>query len=780
MNIFRTYKKSSSFLWINIIGLSIGLAASILLILLIVSELSYDKHFLNADRIVRVYTSSFDNNGNVTNTPICRRSAYTEVCEKVAGIKTATQIFDIGENEIKINEKTFHSKRIFLVDKGFIDVFSLTFIEGTQGSALSDNNSVILTKNKAIEFFGTPEKAIGKKLSIAYIEGTITAVVENMPHNTHFSFEILVNINVLSNWLDNAGLEFHTFYLLEPNVPIEKVRENIEQEYTSSLESFSARFNTKYSGKTDMLKDIYLKSAEVRTLNKQSSMSFIYILSALTIIIMLLAITNFINLFMAQGEIRMKEIGIRKTNGAHVINIVKQFFSEVGILVAISFIAGLIIAIFLIPYFSEIIKRDIHLEQLGSTVFITGVILLFIITVSLSAFYPSFYLSRFNPLAILANKIKFSKKTLNIAIVIIHSVITIILIAFLLVIDRQIGHLRNLPIGYEPKDVLNVIASHATASQYDALRQELLTIPEIKLVSRGDHRVGDGASGEGIKLNRADEAKFEISGYRISPGICEIMGLKLVDGNFFNEITPDSIKEVILNEAAIKMLGLKYPVAGKTVILGETEFQINGVVKDFYYDNPVNNIEPLVLEKINGGYCIAIKFNDNINRLTAQEKVLSVFRKFDPEFVLNPIWSSDIYENKFTEFKTYSKIITTFSILSVIIAMMGLVGLHLYSTVRRTKEVGIRRIHGATSTIIFRMLSLNIVKWIVIAGIFAAPVIYFITTSILKNYANHVSFDWTMIIIPVLIQCLIAIIITSGITIKALLQNPADVIKHNS
>ena len=187
-----------------------------------------------------------------------------------------------------------------------------------------------------------------------------------------------------------------------------------------------------------------------------------------------------------------------------------------------------------------------------------------------------------------------------------------------------------------------------------------------------------------------------------------------------------------------------------------------------------------MLTKINRGYFINIKFNDNINRFNAQEKVLSVFRKFDPEFVLNPIWSSDIYENKFTEFKTYSKIITTFSILSVIIAMMGLVGLHLYSTVRRTKEVGIRRIHGATSNIIFRMLSLNIVRWIVIAVIFAAPVIYFITTSVLKNYANYVSFDWTMIIIPVLIQCLIAIIITSGITIKALLQNPADVLRYNN
>ena len=780
MNIFRTYKRSSSFLWINILGLSIGLAVSILLILLIISEYSFDKHFWNSDRIVRVYTSSTGSNGDIMNTPKCRRSAYSEVPEKVAGIKAATQIYDIGGNEIKINDKTFQSKSIYMIDKGFIDVFSLKFIEGAPGNALSDNKTVILTKSKAIELFGIPSKAIGEKVSIMGIEGIIAAVVENMPYNTHFSFEVLANINALGEWINNAGLEFHTFYLLEPNVSVEKVRDNIEREYTSSLKPFSAQFNNKYTGKTDMLTDIYLISTDVRTLDKQSSISFIYILSALAIIIMLLAITNFINLFMAQGEIRMKEIGVRKTNGANVIDIVKQFFSEVGALVSISFIFGLIMAIFLMPHFSEIVKRDIHPEQIVNNTFITGIILLFIITVSLSAVYPSFYLSRFSPLAILTNKIKFSKKTLNTAIVIIQSAITISLIAFLIVIDRQVGHLRSLPLGYEPKDVLYVVASYAVAPQYDALRQELLSLPEIRLVSRGEHMIGGGTSGEGIKLNRAIEAYFTIDEYRIAPGICEIMGFQLVDGDFFNMTNSESINEVILNEAAIKMLGLEYPITGKTILLNDIEQQISGVIKDFYYDNPVNNIEPLLLKKISRGHNIYIKFHNNINRLAAQEKVLAVFRKFDPDFILNPIWSSDIYEQNFTEFKTYSKIISTFSFLSILIAMMGLVGLHLYSTVRRTKEVGIRRIHDATSAIVFRMLSFGIIKWIIVAGILAAPIIYFITTSVLKNYTNHVSFDWTMIIIPVLIQCLIVIGITSGITIRALLQNPADVLRYNN
>ena len=778
MNIFRAYRKSASFLWINILGLSIGLAASILLILLIISELSYDKHFPNADRIVRVYTSCTEDNGDTEDTPKCRRSAYTEVPERVAGIKAATQIYDIGSNEIKINEKTFRSKSLFMVDKGFIEIFSLKFIEGDSGSALSDINTVILTESKAIEIFGTPEKAIGEKLSVSDMDITIAAVVEDMPYNTHFYFDILANINASGDWINDAGLEFHTFYLLEPNVSVEKIRKNIEQEYTYSLKPFSEQFNGKTTGKTDMLIDIYLKS-ETWTLDKQSSMSFIHTLSALSIIIMLLAVTNFINLFMAQGDIRMKEIGIRKTNGAGIIDIVKQFFSEVGVLVAISFITGLIMAICLIPYFSGIVSRDIHPEQLGGPVFIAGVLILFIITVFLSAFYPSLYLSRFNPLAILTNKIKVSKNKLNIAIVIVQSAITITLMSFLLVIDRQVNHLRNLPLGYELKDVLCVIPGNTARAQYDAIRQELLAVPEIKLVSRGQHLIGRGTSAEGIKLNREVETDFVIDACRIAPGVCEIMGFELIDGDFFKTTTPDSIKEVILNEAAVKMLGLEYPVAGKPIFINDNEQQISGVVKDFYYDNPVNNIAPLIMTKTNRNNIVYIKFNDNIPRLAAQQKVFDVFRKFDPEFVPNMIWSRDVYEQNFTVFKTYSKIITVFSFLSVLIAMMGLIGVHLYSTVRRTKEVGIRRIHGATPAIIFRVLSVNIIKWIIIAGIFAAPVIYLIATSVLKTYTNHVSFNWTMIIIPILIQCLIAIIVTSGVTIRALLRNPADVLRDN-
>jgi ABC-type antimicrobial peptide transport system, permease component len=776
MNILNPYKKSSVFLWINIIGLSIGLAASILLILLIVSEFSYDKHFKNADRIVRVYTSTTDEEGNTRNYAICRRSAYQEVPEKVAGIKSAAQVYNIGRNDFIYESEKFQGMKTFMVDKEFLDIFQLKYIDGTPESALSDLNSFVLTESSAKAFFGSSQDVIGKNLSLMEMEGYVSAVVEDLPYNTHFSFDVLVNIKVMSDWINNAGLEFHTFYLLENDSNVEEVRKNIEKEYTSSLKPFSERLSREFVGKTDLLSDIYLKSSDVSTLEKQSNMSFVRILSILALLILFLAITNFINLFMAQGEHRMREIGVRKTNGAHALDIIKQFFSEVSILIAVAFIVGLVLAIYTVPYFADMVRRDIRLDQLIGPTFVIGAIILFIITVVLSAFYPSFYLSRFNPLAILTNKVSFSKNTLNVIVVIFQSVITIILIAFLIIIDRQTGHLQNLPLGYEPEDVLCV--SYGNAS-YDVISQELLTVPEIKAVSGGHHFIGGGASGQAVKLSNSDEKNNLINEYRIMPGLCELMGFRLEEGDFFKTTTPDSIYEVILNEAAVKMLDLKSPVTEKTVFLNGVERQVTGVIKDFYYDNPVNKIEPLLLTKINNANVVYIKFNDNINNITAKQKVQDAFHKIDPQYILDSRWSSEIYEQKFTELKTYSKVVMTFSFLSVVIAMMGILGIHLNSTVRRTKEVGIRRIHGATSLMIFNILTTSIVKWIVLAGLFAAPVIYFVTNNVLKNYENHVSFDWTMIVIPILVQCAIAIIVTSSITLKALSRNPVDVLKHN-
>lgn len=775
MNIFRLYKKTSLFLWINIIGLSIGLAVSILLVLFVANEFSYDKHIANNERIVWL-TTILKENDRTDKYPINLRKAYTELPAKVPGVEAAVQVYNLRENEFIYEGERYPNVNLTMADKDYFDVFSMKFIEGTPQSALTDERSIVLTEKIAKSIFGNPANAMGKELKTEHFSFVVSGVVEANPYNTHLTFETLANIKPLSTF---GGLEYYTYYLIKENVSVDDTRAAIEKEYAAIIEPFGRQFGAEASGKTELLTDIYLKSEVINFWGKQSNMKFVWLLSFLAVFILILAVTNFINLFMAQGETRMKEIGVRKTAGAQISDIVRQFFSEITVVVSVAFIAGFLLMFLLTPHFARLVNREIDSSQLLNPQFIMGGLSLFIITIVLSAFYPSFYLSRFNPLAILNKQISFSKRNLNVIVVVFQSFISIVLLSFILIIYQQIRYLQSLPLGYSPDNVVMIFGNKTVSGSYDAVKQELSSLPDVLMVSGGTHMVGGGASGQGIKLKETDQAFLSVKEYRIQAGLCELIGFQLIEGEFYKETTHDSIPQIILNEAAVKGLGLEPPVVGKKIYYRKN-MEIIGVVKDFYYGNPANKIEPLILTRVFGyPNLYYIKVREGVNRMEAEQSVQAVFRQFDPDFTLNAIWSSDLYADKFKDLKINEKIIMIASLLSVFIAMMGLMAMHLYSTIRRTKEIGLRRINGASRASIFKLLSANVVRWVVVAGILAAPVTYLIGYELFKQQYNSISLDWFVFVIPVLIQGIVAILTTSGVTLRALSVNPVTVLKQD-
>ena len=777
MNILRAYKRTRFFLVINIIGLAIGLAVSIMLILFVVNELSYDKHFPNYERIIRLNSVKEEEGKDKIVYGINLRKAYTEIPGKVPGIEASTQVYNNGGSaDLTYDKSTFSNLEMLMVDPEFFKVFKIKFIEGTPETALSDKNSIVITRKQADIIFGSPENAFGKTVKANQSEITVSGVVEDLPANTHFSFDVLTNIQSIE-WLDQAGgLEFYTYYLIDANSSVDAVSEAIVKEYQPMMDAWGKHFQGKAYGAAEKLEDIYMNSEVGFDIGKRNSMSFIWLLSVLAILILFLAIANFINLFIAQGEIRMPEIGIRKANGALMGDIVRQFFSEVSFIVLISFAIGLILTILLTPYFSELIDKDIDLLQLLNPWFIVCVVLLFAITVLLSSSYPSFYLSHFSPLDIIGKRIKFSKQKLTVAIVIFQSVITIVLISYILLINRQSSYLENIPLGYNPKNVMILFPSGSMSKSYPAIKDGLLSSPQIEQVSYAEHVIGMGWSGQGIGLLDNREKNYSINENRIGPGLSELMEFQLKEGEFFKENAPDSLIQIVLNEAAVKMLGLEYPVAGKYVnYKGNAE--VVGVVKDFYYQDPAGAVQPLVLSKPWSVGPIYIRFGDNITRISAENIVSTVLGKFDPDYVLDTRWSEDIHLKKFENLKTQSNIILMASCLSMFIAMMGLVAVHLYATARRTKEIAIRRVNGATTRNVFALLSYDITKWVVIAGIFAVPLAYYFALEWISGYTNRTTLGWSIFILPVVVQCIVAIIVTSGVSLKALSRNPVESLK---
>jgi len=775
MKFFNSYKRSRFFLWVNITGLAIGLAASILLILFVVNELSYDKHFANYQRIVRLLTVS-DANGNLTYYPINLRTAYTDLPQNVPGVEAAVQLYDMRDPELINGHQRFQKVNAQLADPEFFKVFQMKFVQGNAETSFTAPDAAVLTRHFANIVFGSPEAAMNQPISVGGTNFVVSGVVEELPKNTSFSFDML-GAMATAPWLKKSGLELLTFYLIKKEASLQTTRTGIEDAYRTLVKPWGEVVGSPNAhGETELLSDVHLKS---KALGASGNMRFIYILTGLALFILILAVTNFINLFLTQGEMRMQEIGIRKSNGAQIGDIVRQFFTEVAMVVGFAFIIGLFLAVLCAPYFGQLINKNIDMIQLLNPMFILAAIVLFVITVVLSAFYPALYLSRFSPLEILGKRIRFSKRRLTAGTVIFQSVISIVLLSVILVLYKQSSYLQKLPLGYNPKNVVSVATGNIINSlkSYQAVKQELLKHPEIKAVAGSDHIVGDGSSGQVIALWGAPkEDNKPINEYRMLTGMPELMELKLVEGRFWQESDPDSIPLLILNEAAVKMLGGESPIEKNYNYSGEAK--VIGVVKDFYYGDPASSIAPIVLSnRIYNLHWLNIRFNENVNPIQARQIMLDVFHQFDPDFVINPIWSIDVYQNKFKEIKTLTLTVVIGSIISIFVAMLGLLAIHLYSSMRRTKEIGIRRIHGAEKASVFLLLSMDVLKWIGIAALFAIPISIYIISEMLNNYTNRVHPDWTIFVFPILIQCVIAILITSGVSLSVLSQNPVKSLK---
>ncbi len=782
MKLFRAYQKTRFFLVVNILGLAVGLAAAIMLILFVINEYSYDRHFANAERIVSLNTVSESQDLSEVD-PINLRTAYTELPDRVPGIEAAVQIYSArgGIWELRHGAERFPGVKMLQTDPEFFKVFQMRFVESSAESALGDPASLVLTRPRAEAMFGSAGNAMGKTLTTDDLFGgpdlvyTVTAVVEPLPLNTHFSFDALCLIESLPIIREAGGREFFTFYLIEAGQPLNDVRAAIEKEYTAQIRPWSERLNRASRGQTERLTDIYLKSEASRTLGTRNTMGFIWMLGALALVILVFAITNFINLFTAQGETRMKEIGVRKTYGAQPGDLVRQLFGEVGALVTVAFVIGMVLAVQLTPAFSNLIGKPIDIRQFFNPTFIVCTVALLIVTIVLSASYTSFYLSRQNPLDILGKRLAFSKSRLTTAVVCFQSAVTIVLMTFIIVVNRQGNYLKDIPLGYNPYNVM-IVPSNSTLGdnyeKYQAVKQELASLPFVAEVAGSDHNIGQNFSGQAIRMPNSADGTVAINEYRIFPGLGELMRFEMVEGEFWDEQT--NVNPIVLNEAAVQMLGLEPPYVGQQVGYYMGPATIVGVVRDFIYTEPSDVIQPLVFS---GPFTLRyyyIRLHDGTDGAQAQAAIQAALRRFDPDYVLSPQWSEDIYESKFSNINSQGRIIFVGSVLSIVLAMLGLLAIHLYSAVRRTKEIGVRRINGATQGQIFLLLSADMLRWIVVAGVVAVPVAWWLGARWLSSAVNHASLGPMVFILPVIALMIIALAVTSGVSLRVCSRNPID------
>ena len=779
-NLYQLAGKNKPTLATNVIGLSIGLATTILLATFILHEWSYDRHFSKADNIYRLHTIWKEAENESVN-PINLRKAFTELPQNVPGIEKAVQIYRGGNIELIFNNIRYAGNRLLFVDSTFFGVFDFNVIEGAAEYALHDPGAVVLTKSLAYKIFGD-NPAVGKILEIENKSYTISAVTDDVPENTHFTFDLLIPMIALDYMHQLGGLEFFTYYLFDSNADPQAIGNAICEENTEILTDRFSSFNFDLSSEIEPLTRLHLFSNASYDLGPRGSINTIILVGAIAVLIMFLALTNFVNLFVIAGEQRAKEIGIKKVNGARRKDIIIQFFTETTFIVGISFFIGLVLATLLLPQFGDLMWRRFPEDIFQSPALIGTLTWIFIITVILSGSYPALYLSRLKPAAILKPQ---SGRTGRKKVVVglaggIQLIITLVLLTYLFGINNQIQYMKNLSPGFTPQGLVNIFNLNDNMKrQYLDIRDQLLNIPEVEGTAASFHTVGGGTSGQGIRLQESPSDNIlAINEYRVQPGLCRLLELEIKEGRFFDpELTTDG-QSVILNEAAERMLGLTSAV-GRSVVMFQNPLEVIGVVKDFHYESAAREVQPLVFTTYSGNINnIVVRLAPQTDHLSAMEKIEQTLKSFDEDYIFSTRNTLDIYRNYYAGEERLGKIIRMGAAIAVIIVMMGIFMLVSQSISRRTKEIGIRKVLGGSTSKMLALLYYSSLKWIAIASAIALPVSYFMLDQWLQNYAVKAPVSWWLFLQGIIIVLVLETVITIGQTWRVARRNPVESLRY--
>lgn len=800
---FRNLMKRKIYSFINVTGLAIGMAVCLLIVLFIKSETGFDKFHEEGNNIYRlVVDRKYPGRSTAySNIPQSYAQAVKQECPEV---KEAVRIFNfLGGNgfQLKYEDRKFEEGGALFADSNFFRVFKADIISGSESFALNKLNSVVLTENAAIKYFGSVDKAVGKFLQP---EGDnqpleVTAVCSNWPESSHFDFEMLISTAGKEDFNNINFVNFaaHTYLLLHANSKPQAIESkmpaiiekhatgDIERQFGVSYKKFQEAGNG-YNYYLQPLKKIHLISHLESELKPNGSLTAVYIFSVVAIFILLIACVNFINLSTARSGERAKEVGIRKTFGSDKKSLVYQFLSESALLSLIAMLLSIGLAFLLLPMFNQISGKDLKLVgilQINSLLILVSITL---ITGLFAGMYPAFVLSSFRPIQVLRGKFKTGSygSALRNGLVVFQFAISVILIICTIIVNLQMQYMTSEKLGFNKEHTIIIERTDLLADNTRAFKNELKQIAGVENVS-GTSAMPGQENYFGVSWQeRGSKEPMTGRGIITDDQYQAALELQLTQGRYFSKDFPTDSLAVILNENAVKEMGLKNPLGAQ--ITSPDEFYngpdgtqyiytVIGVVKDFHYQSLHQPIAPLVF--VNSSrfndvmFLTAVKvkadnFKETVSNIEAKWKEFVKDRPFHYEFLDNTI-SAQYYAESITE-----RIFTFFSSLAIFIACIGLLGLVAYTTQQRVQEIGIRKVLGASVGSITAMLSKHFINLVLMALVFAVPVAWWMMNKWLEDFTYRIKISWWVFALAGALALFIALITVCFMAIRAALANP--------
>lgn len=783
----RNLIKNKSHSIINIIGLIAGFVAFGFIMLYVANEMSYDSYNTNADRIVRVVQhAKWDGNEvheAVTSAPFApaMQAAFPE-------IENAARIDLEGGAIITFEDKKIKQQDIVFADKSLPDIFSYHFIYGDPHTALSSQQSIILTESLANKLFGNVNQAKGKTLYLNNDPAVVTAVIKDIPFNSHLRFSA---VRPMPDEYKKEGWQnfhFYTYLLLKKGTDYTSLEKKLPEFAAHNIQQ---QMKIKdYAIELQPLRSIHLHSALSYEISSNGTYAGVYTFIALAILIILLAMINYINLTTARCSTRLKEVGIRKVSGASKWNIGSIFITESLLTTIIAAVTSLIIIYLTLPLFSQVIGKELSIEQIGTGRILFNATAVIGIVGLLAGFYPAIFMARFKPMGALKEQARslFSGAALRRLLVVFQFSISVVMICGSIVIYKQLEFALHSNLGFNKNQVLTFhIDNQKIREQIPALKAMLSKSPLIEGVAAAGNPIGNNdLGGLGYKFENmaGDFTTPSIPAQELmaDADFLQTMEISLVKGRGFSStIQSDQYAAALINETLMQKLGwkdpigkrMKFPIDDKGTMAERT---VIGVVKDFHTYSLQHKIEPLVMVMPP-----IASMKDNLYVKIAKGKtreglafLKNTYRQFDPTNLTEYHFLDWNFAQQYDNEQREGKIALIFSILAVIIACMGLFGLVSFTALQRTKEIGIRKVFGAKVIHLVNLLSRDFLKLVVISSIISLPVAWFVTKLWLKSFAYKTELSWWIYAAGAGISVIIALFTVSGQALKAAKANPVE------
>jgi len=786
---------------INILGLAIGLACCIFILLYIKDEISFDRFHEKKSDIYRLYVKGKMGTLDLYISETAGPTGPAFV-EEIPEIIDASRLSLWTDVKISFDDQLFMEKYVYLVDSSFLSIFSFPLIEGDPETALADPYSLVLTESVAKKYF-CEDNSMGKTVNLGNDENiyTVTGVVVDPPHNTHFDFDILCSITSWGRirteiWLSHY---LNTYVLLEEGTDPEKVEKKIpdilfkylgpelESYFGIPMDQFEESGYT-YGMFLEPLIDIHFNTGMERQLKPAHDKSYIYIFSVIALFILIIAVINFMNLATARSQTRSKEVAIRKVAGSSRSLLIRQFLFESVLLTLISLTLAILLVELLLNPFNNMIQLNLTSNYLEQWYYIPLILVFAILIGILAGSYPSFFLSSFNPVMIISGilKARISKISFRNVLVVIQFLISIFIIIGTIFIYKQIRYLQNKDLGFNKEQILILPNGSDLSGKMGVFKEEVLKLPGVLFATRSTSVPSFPSNTSGYQI----EGDPNMDTHLLETNYCDYdfirtYDMEIDDGRFFSEKFSSDSLSMLVNQAAIEAFEIDDPLSTRIISpeipgLKEIErFQVIGVVKDFHFESLHNKIRPytfLLWPEIQDWGFISLRLKpDNIlNTVNDVEKIWKEFTNGDMAY----FFLDDEFNSRYQEEVRTGRMFLIFTLLAIFIAALGLFGLSAFTVEQRTKEIGIRKTMGSTGINVVGLLSRQIIILVSLSGIVAIPAAFYFMRNWLTDFAYKINLSWYIFLLAYIAAVVIAILTTLYQSLIAARRNPAESLRY--